>query len=94
MLTEPQFYLRVLEELLKYNPLGNDQHLLYESADLAEYMQKNFGIPNEDNDDDDDDDNPNNFDKKNASIEQIEMTICGFVQAMGKKVGIDLKFTQ
>jgi tetrahydromethanopterin S-methyltransferase subunit G len=88
MLTEPQFYLRVLEELLKYNSLENDQHLLYDSDDLAEYMEKKFGVVN------DDDDSNEAFEKQHAAIEQIELTLKGFVQAMGKKVGIDLKFME
>lgn len=89
MLTEPQFYLRVLEEFLKYNSIENDQHLLYESDDLAEYLEEKFGIVN-----DPDDDGHEAFEKQHAAVEQIEMTLKGFVQAMGKKVGIDLKFQE
>lgn len=88
MLTEPQFYLRVLEELLKYNSLENDQHLLYDTEDLAEYMEQKFGVVNDEEDD------PDLFEKQQAALEQIESTLKGFVQAMGKKVGIDLKFME
>lgn len=89
MLTEPQFYLRVLEELLKYNSLENDQQILYDSDDISEYMEKKFGIVN-----DNQDDSHETFEKNYAVIQQIELTIKGFVQAMGKKVGIDLKFME
>lgn len=89
MLTDAQFHLRVLEELLKYNSLQNETHLLFEQDDLCEYMKGKFDVSQ-----DEDDDSPDSFDKQHDAVEKIELTIQGFVQALGQRAGIDLKFMQ
>ena len=89
MLTDAQFHLRVLEELLKYNSLQNDTHLLFEQDDLREYMKGRFNVSQ-----DEDDDSPDSFDKQHAAVEQVELTIHGFVQTLGQRAGIDLKLME
>jgi hypothetical protein len=89
MLTDAQFHLRVLEELLKYNSIQNETHLLFEADDLREYMKHRYGVVPDDEDDDHD-----SFEKQHDAVEQIELTVHGFVQALGHRAGIDLKFMQ
>jgi len=81
MLTEPQFYMRVLEELLRTNSPCYDG--LAECDDLKEFMDHHFKIKHEDEDD---------GDSQDKAMQHIELTLQGFVQALGKRVGIDLKF--
>lgn len=87
MLTEAQFYLRIFEEVLKDYSVEDNQHIIYNSADLAEFMKKNFDIVS-----DEEDMSNEAYEKRSNTHEQIQFTLRGFVQAMGKKVGIDLKF--
>lgn len=89
MLTDAQFHLRVIEELLKYNSLEDESHILFGCDDLSEYMAEKFGIK-----DDEDDDSHDAFEKQHAAVEHIRLAIEGFVQAIGKRAGIDLKFLE
>jgi hypothetical protein len=73
--------------MLKYNSLENDQHLLFESEDLAEYMEKKFGVVSNDGVDD-----FLCFDKQQEAVCQIDSTIKGLLHSIGTKVNIDLKF--
>jgi len=82
MLTDAQFYLRILEEIIKeHGSLCLDS--VRESEDLAEYLEKRLGVKHSDEDD---------GESELKAGEQIELTLRGFIQALGKRSGIDLKF--
>ena len=82
LLTEPQFYLRVLEEIIMSNGLPCCDTLM-ESTDLREFLEAKFALKNEEEDD---------GKSMHQAMERVGLTIQGFIQAMGRKVGIDLKF--
>ena len=81
MLTDTQFYLRILEEVLKDNRIS--AYYLTEFDDLKEYATAKLGLK---------DDEEDGGESMYAASRQVNLTMEGFLQALGKRAGIDLKF--
>jgi hypothetical protein len=82
MLTDAQFYLRVLEETLTRHGIPCCDELM-EADDLREYLEQKLGVK------DDEQDDGASGDK---AWDHVNLTLQGFVQTLGKRAGIDLKF--
>lgn len=80
MLTDAQFYMRVLETLIVSSHPCYDG--LAEEDDLREYLEKRFEVKDEDTDD---------GASQDKAMEHIHLTLEGFIKRLGERVGIDLK---